>query len=158
VHGQKIDINELMKETPAPTPTPDAWQDASNKAQQFMAVQQERELAVKKAVTEILKAKTRKTVTVRIFGNEIRISALDQYTWRQLHLDAYAKELACYALMADADEAEKAHSQPLYQYFHVTLDDSERTAGEAIAKRADYSAISASRLRSSLETKQDRLT
>ena len=75
---------------------------------------------------------------------KLRTTKKDGNRWIQLHLDAFAKQIAIYALMLDGAAAEKSESRlPLYQYFHVILDDSEGTAGEAIAKRSDYPTTAA---------------
>ena len=123
-----------------------AWQTAMNKAQAVTALQQERELAVKQGVADYLDLdkKLVGVLNVNIFGNEIRISAKYGNKWTQPHLNAFAKEIAYFALMLDSVGAEKSESKlSLYQYFHVVLDDSERIAGEAIVNRADYPTIDA---------------
>jgi hypothetical protein len=133
-----------------------ALQDARNWAQQVMAVNEERELAVKKGVAEVVN-KAVKTASVRIFGNEITVSVQYPSKWLQRHMDAYATEIACYALLTDGVEAEKAHGQPMYQYVHVIISDSERTAGESIVKLSDYPTVDALMLAFKAALKQDKI-
>src|SRR5260370_39485093 len=101
------------------------WQRASMKAQAVMAAQKEGELLVKRGLANVMPWGVYGKCTIEIFGNHITVKPSNGNRWSQQHMDAFAKEVGLWALMADADGG-----QPIYQYFEVTIEDSWRTAGE----------------------------
>src|SRR5260221_12662818 len=88
------------------------------------ALREEHELMIKRAVCEWLRKDEEKNSTVTIFGNDITIRANYGLRWSWKNMDAVAKGIACWALMIDAAESERAPKDEDDRYVHLISEDS----------------------------------